>query len=359
MCKGEARQHYWLYASSLARHYIIICPVITYNSYFHYFLYIAHHRKHHKLVSHYKSENMSLHIGEEGGRFIHHSTVLVVPTGALECPTEISISSLDHSQLQTMVSSTGWEKTVDVMCAVHVECTPFTSRFQEPVQISMLLPESCQGPELSLSEPLLLLHSDYLRNWEAISTDSLPDSEGRVAFQTDRTGWFALASVKLNPVNIVSMALQSLSILPITLRICAFGQFFGDNSLQITVLLSLYNDEDPTPSENNESTIDHTAISFPSLIQAYPGEKIRCQLRGSFEPDLKSGEQDLNFNFTATKAHNCLCGKFVHMTVPFSKCHGGKLVVLRHSRCWEAIAEVSIHLSSLREAVANHATTLS
>lgn len=288
---------------------------------------------------------------EEGGYLSHKHTALLVPRGSLNSQTEITLSSPNHKQLQTMLASTGWEKMVCILCALHIESNPSVGRFQQAVEIRTTFPEDMHRIQ---STPLLL-HSNYLRKWEDITRDvssTISISEGVVDVTTDRTGWLAVAIVDVNPIHIASMAMQALSISPMTLQVCVFGERFPDNIMQITVLLSPSREgEDQADSHpaDYKATIDHTQISFPYLIQAYPGEQIRCRLKGPFEPDANSSETNLNFFFKATQAHNCLSGKFIHLTKPFAKCHGGKMVISRQvssTGSWEDIADVSIHISN-------------
>ena len=205
-----------------------------------------------------------------------------------------------------------------------------------------------------------------------------------VSITTDRTGWLAVATVNIDPARIASMAMQALSISPVTLEVRVYGQRFPDDVMQITVMMSLTREgggddggqagEQKSPSgggsssepQSKGSIIDHTQISFPYLIEAYPGENIRCRLKGCFEPDSNSGESDLDFHFKATQSHDSLSGKFVRLSTTAAavaattppppldgKCRGGKLVISRHipttekAGGWEDIADVSVHLSSL------------
>lgn len=304
-------------------------------------------------MSHYNSEGTTTLLTEEGGYLLHQSTSLLVPLGSLGAQTEITLSSPDHKQLQAMLVSTGWEKMVRILCAVHIECNSLVGRFQQAVKIKTKLPERVHW--LQCTSPPLLLHSNYLRKWEDITSDAsstISLSEGAVDVTTDRMGWLAVAIVDVDPIRIASMAMQALSIAPITLQVCAFGRCFPDDVMQITVLMSPSKDDaDQADSAALEykGSIDHTQISFPYLIQAYPGEQLRCRLRGRFEPDANASETDLDFLFKATQAHDCLCGKFIHLTTPFAKCHGGKMVISRHlstSGIWEDIAHVSVHISN-------------
>lgn len=323
-----------------------------------FFSLLCHvHTDRHKprqLVSHYHSEGSSTLMCEEGGYLSHKHTALLVPRGSLDSQAEITLSSPDHKQLQTMLTSTGWEKMVRILCAVHIESNPSVGRFRQAVEIRTTFPEHMQSSQ-STSFPPLLLHSNYLRKWDDITKDAcstISISEGVVDVTTDRTGWLGVAIVDVNPIHIASMAMQALSISPMTLQVCVFGQCFPDDIMQITVLLS--------PSKEGEvqadshltdykATIDHDQISFPYLIQAYPGEQIRCRLKGSFEPDANSSETNLDLHFKATQAHGCLSGKFIHLTKPLAKCHGGKMVISRQvssTGSWEDIADVSIHISN-------------
>ena len=324
-------------------------------------LLIADRLKHRKLVAHYQTEGSTTLMCEEGGFLSHQSTTLLVPRGSLKSQATITLSGHDHRQLQAMLASTGWEKTVSIVCAVHVECETAMSRFKTPVQIKTLLPpeySNSRRKSLQFMTSLpLLLHSNYLRKWEDITHDtasSVRFTEGAVEIASDRTGWLAVALLDVDPVRIASMAMQALSIAPITLQVSVFGQQFPDDVMQITVLMSPLKDGQEAQGDSGsvseyKGTIDHAQISFPHLVQAYPGEQLRCQLKGCFEPDTNSGETNLDFRFKATQSHDSLSGKFVHLTVPFPKCRGGKMVISRHlgtDRNWEDIADVSIHLSN-------------
>lgn len=309
---------------------------------------------------------------EEGG-FLSHSlsTTLLVPRGALKSEMEVTLSGHDHKQLEAMLVSTGWDKTVQIMCAVNVKCEISAGRFKQPVQIQATIPtselrkKSLNSPSsnFSLSSTLLLLHSNYLRKWEDITRDSMSSvtilENGVVAISTDRVGWLAVATVDIDPARIASMAMQALSIPPMTLEVRVYGQHFPDDVMQITIMTSPTKEQtgdEPGQgvqgsrrmSENqNKGIIDHTQISFPYLIEAYPGEELRCRLKGSFQPDFNSGETDLDFHFKATQSHDSLSGKFIRLTTPLGTSRGGKLIISRHlTERWEDIADVSIHLST-------------
>ena len=330
--------------------------------------------KQRSLVAHYHTEGSSTLMCEEGGFLSHRTTTLLVPNGALRGQTEVTLSSHDHKQLQAMLVSTGWNKTVSIVCAVHIECETPAGRFRQPVQVRTVFPDHLTHNLSLATSPLLLLHSNYLRKWDDITRDpstSVSLSEGAVSVATDRTGWLAVAVVDLDRVQIATMAMQALSISPATFQVCVFGQRFPDNVLQITVSVSPNKEEEGNTEGNTEETqgeklgssdhqcrgsnIDHAKISFPYLIQAYPGEELRCRLRGSFEPDEESGETDLDFRFKAAQSHQSLSGKFVKLTAPLGRVRGGKLIISRRatshssvgSENWDDIADVSVHLSSL------------
>ena len=322
-------------------------------------------------MSHYHTEGSTTLMCEEGGFLSHKTTTLLVPQGALSSQTEVTLSSHDHKQLQAMLLSTGWDKTVSIICAVHIECETSAGRFRQPVQVRTMFSDHLTRNLSLATSPLLLLHSNYLRKWDDVTQDtstSLSLSEGAVSISTDRTGWLAVAVVKLDRAQIAAMAMQALSIAPTTYQVSVFGQMFPDNIMQITVAISPTKEGEGTNEENRDKIteqskgagIELTKISFPYLIQAYPGEKLRCRLKGCFEPDLESGESDLDFRFKATQSHDCLSGKFVKLTGPPGRARGGKLVISRHthsssdsSEDWEDIADVSIHISSSSSSSAN------
>lgn len=323
---------------------------------------LTDHHKNLQLVSHYNTEGSTTLMCEEGGFLTHKNTSLLVPHGALKSQTEVTLSSHDHKQLQAMLTSTGWDKTVRIVCAVHIECDTSVSKFKQAVQVRVALPDQHirrQNSLQSLTSLPLLLHSSYLRKWENVTHDaasSVDVSDGVVQVETDRIGWLAVAFVDVDPFRIASMAMQALSISPVTLRVIVFGQQFPDNIVQITVLMSPTKDDEDAQgdagaggSSEYKGVIDHTKISFPYLIQAYPGEELRCRLRGSFEPDSNSGETDLDFHFRASHSQDTLSGKFVRLTAPYPKCRGGKMIISRHltteDTSWEDIANVSIHIA--------------
>ena len=328
--------------------------------------------KQRRLVPHYQTEGSTTLMTEEGGFLSHRTTTLLVPNGALRSQTEVTLSSHDHKQLEAMLASAGWDKTVSIVCAVHIECETSAGRFRQPVQVRSTVPEKLTHNLSMATSPLYLLHSNYLRKWDDITHDaatSLSLSDAAVSLTTDRTGWLAVAVVDLDRARVAAMAMQALSISPATFQVCIYGQRFPDNVMQITVAISP-NKEGGGGSEDNQdkmlditdqhkggSVVDHTKISFPYLIQVYPGEQLRCRLKGSFEPDGESGETDLDFQFKTTQSHECLSGKFVRLTVPFGEARGGKMVISRHvaeedgeEECWEDITDVSIHLSSATSA---------
>ena len=247
-----------------------------------------------------------------------------------------------------MLTSTGWDKAVHIVCALHIECTPALSLFQQQVKITSVLAES--DFSASSLHPVFLMHSRYLRKWEDITHDPMSIvslSSRRVDIATNHTGWLAAASVHLDPVHIASMAMQALSVSPTTLQLHTFGQHFPDNIMQITVIMTPCKDSEDEVDSAYMGSIDHTPISFPHYLQAYPGEQLLCRLSGPFETDVSSGETDLDFHFKATSGHSLMCGKFVRLTLPSSQCHGGKLVV---TRCADGpgsddIAHISLHLS--------------
>ena len=333
--------------------------------------------KQRRLVPHYNTEGSTTLMTEEGGFLSHRTTSLLVPHGALRSQTEVTLSSHDHKQLEAMLKSAGWDKTVSIVCAVHIECETSAGRFRQPVQVRSTVSETLTRNLSMATSPLLLLHSNYLRKWDDITQDpstSLSLTNGAVSLTSDRTGWLAVAVVNLDRARIAAMAMQSLSISPATFQVLVFGQRFPDNIMQITVAISPNKEESGGDDENREKAsdasekhkggMDHAKISFPYLIQAYPGERLRCRLRGSFQPDSESGETDLDFRFKATQSHECLSDKFVRVTVPFAKACGGKMVISRHvagdggsdEDCWEDITDMSIHLSSASSATGTRTT---
>ena len=330
---------------------------------------LKQHRSSSKFVSHYQTEGSTTLMCEDGGSLSHGlDTTLLVPGGALKSETEVTLSGHNHKQLEAMLVSTGWDKTVQIMCAVHVKCEISAGRFKQPVQIKSTIPTTelhrkSRNSLSTLSSNLLLLHSNYLRKWEDITRDSMSSvtilENGVVAISTDRVGWLAVATVDINPARIASMAMQALSIPPITLEVRVYGQHFPDDIMQITIMTSPTKEGTSDDSgqgvqgsrgvaENqNKGNIDHTQISFPYLIEAYPGEELRCRLKGSFEPDSNSGETDLDFHFKVTQSHDSLSGKFIHLTTPPGMSRGGKMIISRHlTERWEDIADVSIHTTS-------------
>jgi len=285
----------------------------------------------------------------EGGTLHYNSTTIKIPPGALDTNMKITLNKPEPKQLDSVLHSTGWDKTVQIVTAFHLQCSVEAQLFQKPISIKTLLPEP---PQLGSTSLMRLLHSNYLRHWQDITEDSqshVSVSGNKIHISTDRTGWLAVILVQMDASKIAQMAMRSLSVEPIMLNFSVYCQSFPDDINQIAVFVVPCKANGEPIHRDNLKPQHHVTIAFPHTVQAWQGEKLRLDLLGRFEPDASSGERDLSYEFEVQQTHNRIFEKWVELTSKADQSLSGKLIVsaCRHAdNEWESITE--INLSSRR-----------
>ena len=235
---------------------------------------------------------------------------------------------------------------------MHIECSPPLDKFERPLKISTVLPDDITMGSNSL---VRLMHSNFLRHWEDI-TDCVPSrvslTGNTVNMETNLSGWLAVSMIQFDASMIAQMVLKSISIEPIMLRISTFGFIDVERkSVQIAVFV--------VPCKQNEEPIhrdvdkpeNFSPISFPHVIQAYPNERLRMEIVGSFEPDRTLGETNLMFEMDVQQRHNQIHTKWVKTTSASSSDRAliGKLNITscrNNTSNWEDIANISLSAKS-------------
>ncbi len=307
-----------------------------------------------------KSKEEDERVGPQGGTLSINSTLVTIPPGALRSNTRVRLNKPDAHQLHLALRSAGWEKAVSVVTALHIECSPNIEDFRKPVEISSTLAEE---PKRGLFSLVRLQHSNYLRQWEDITedTNSRVSISGRqVHVTTDRVGWIAVAIVQLDASIITQMAMQTLSLEPVTLKLSVYGQVFSEGSIQIAVFVVPCKSNEQPIHKETEKPPNHTPIAFPHTIQAWPGERLRLELCGRFEPDSTAGEQDLRYEFEVQDSYNHILEKWVKLTSQTNQPLTGKLVVSSQKAGeWERTAEMNLsNRNSYQISVPSHSDSV-
>ena len=296
---------------------------------------LPHHRD--------RQQQESETVGPEGGILSYQAITVTIPPGALKSSVSVALSKPDKKRLDTILQSNGWDKTVTILTAFHVQCNGTTDHFEKPVEVSCLLPTE---PKVGASSLVRLLKSNYLRQWQDITEDTysrVSVAGKEISITTDHTGWLAVTVVQLDPSKIAQLAMCTLSNEPIMLQFNVYGQMFPDNVIQIAVfMLPCRANEEPI-HPHNQKPEHHSPISFPHTVQAWPGERLRLELKGKFSPDTSSAETDLCYEFEVQRTHNRICEKWVKLTSKIGQPLCGKLIVssCRNSgSTWESITEV-------------------
>lgn len=245
-----------------------------------------------------------------------------------------------------MLKSTGWDETVKIVAALHVQSDPATEHFEKPVDIAVTLPHDVNLPSVPL---IRLLQSNYLRHWQDITDDTNSKillHDNKIQITTDCTGWLAITAVQLDVSAIARLAMRSLSIEPIILRFSVYGLMVPESkSIQIAVfVVPCKANEDPIQVETPKPQ-HHLPIAFPHTIQAYPNERLRLEIQGSFEPDSSMGETDLTYELDVPRNFNRICEKWLKMTSDVENPLNGKLVIssCRNSESkWERLTEINL-----------------
>ena len=281
-----------------------------------------------------ESESISL----EGGTLSCNSTTVRIPQNAVVTPTQITLSTPDISQLASMLRNTGWDNTVKIVTAVHIDCSPITGHFAVPLEITAALQQKLS----SKPQCLRLVHSNYLRHWQDVTDDqnsSVEIKDERVMIKTDRSGWLAVTSIQFDPSLIILKAMRSLSVEPTMLHYAVYGLSVPDTRLmQVAVFISPGSPTDEKPQH-------HFPIAFPHTVQAYPGERLQLTFHGQLEPETSMNEQSLSYEFNVPHSHVVICEKWLRLTSPPDTPMSGRLVV---NSCrtmtgdWESIAEIRL-----------------
>ena len=276
----------------------------------------------------------------------YNSTIITVPPDALKTATKITVSKPDKKQLDSMLQSTGWDNTVQIVTAMHLQCNMAADHFEKPITVQSSLPE----PLLIGSKSVIrLLQSNYLRHWQDITDDlhsQVSVSGNQVHISTDRMGWLAVTLVQLDVSKIAQMAMKSLSIDPVVLRFSVYSQTYPDDVIQIAVFVVPCKANGEPLHQEDLKPQHHVPIAFPHTVQAWPGERLQLALQGNFAPDASAGQKDLNYEFDVQQTHNRICEKWVKLTSESDQLLSGKLTVSRFCQCedkvWESITEMNL-----------------
>ncbi len=277
-------------------------------------------------------------ITETGGTLSCGSTTLTIQPDSIRAMTQVTLSVPDLEQLNTMLQYAGWDSTVHIVTAVQVDCNPVLGHFQNPLEITIALPDKPCPP----NECLRLIQSNYLRHWRDITDDpscSVEIQGNQVRLRADRPGWLAVTSIHFDPSLIVVKAMQSLSVEPITLNFSVFGLSIPDTRIyQIATFIS--------PGEpSNETPKHHTPIAFKHSLQAYPGERLQLTFQGQLEPETTMNEQDLSFEFSVNRVDTSVCEKWLRLTSPIQAPLNGKIIVSCTRQTigqWDKISEIRL-----------------
>ncbi len=247
-----------------------------------------------------------------------------------------------------MLKSSGWEKIVQVVTALNIECSPPTDIFKKPVQITTALPE---GTQIGGNSLVRLMHSRFLRHWKDITEDTFSKinlTDDKVYIETNLPGWVVVSVIQFNASMIAQMVLKSISIEPIMLRLSVYCKSFMDgdrNSIQVaTFIVPCKTSEEPLYRELDKPD-DFVAISFPHVVHAYPNETLSLEVKGCFEPDTDQGENDLVSMIYVHQRHNQVSTKWLRST---SSSHQPLCGTLKVSSCrnntdnWESIASIGL-----------------
>ncbi len=292
-----------------------------------------------------KSKEEDEEVGSLGGTLSINCTLVTVPPGALPSNTRVRLSKPDTHQLHSALQAAGWEKTVSIVTALHIECSPSIEHFRKPVDISCTLAEEPKRGALSF---VRLQHSNYLRQWKDITddTNSKVSVLGKqVQVSTDRLGWIAVAIVQLDASMITQMAMGALAREPIMLKLNVYGQVFAEGSIQVAVfVVPCRTNEEPIHTDTDlEKPPNHVPIAFPHTIQAWPGETLRLELHGCFEPDTTAGERDLSHEFEVQDSYNQILEKWIRLTSQAHEPLTGKLVVsAQRAGKWKRTSEINL-----------------
>lgn len=290
-------------------------------------------------------------VTQEGGELLFKDTTVTIPPEALSQSTSISLSLADSKHLIPMLKASGWEKVVQVATAINIECNPPVDYFSKPIQITTELPEDNRRGPNSL---IRLMHSNYLRHWEDITDDVLSKISidgNKVSIETNLPGWLAVSMVQFDASMIAQMVLKSISMEPIMLRLSAFAFIDTERkSIQVAIFVVPCKGSEEPIHKDVEKPKNFVPVSFPHVVQAYPNEKLRLEILGTFEPDKSLGESNLLFEMDVQQKHNQIHTKWLKSTstsadVPLS----GKLKISscrNSSDSWESIAHISLSMRS-------------
>jgi len=292
-----------------------------------------------------------------GSVLAYKDIIMVVPPGAVQTETVVTLSTFNTSNMSSLLRSTHWDKVVRVAAAFHLETSSSSSSvgggsawFDAPVHIvAPLLGEVSPSPKSMLR----LLHSNYLSHWVDVSDDgfssvSLSSISGKLEIETKLTGWLTVAVVDFDPSSIAQLVLRQVSAEPSMFRISVFGFLDTERrSFQVAIyVVPCKPNEEPLHKDFSEPD-NFTPISFPHVIQAFPNERLRVELQGvNFEPDRENGEESLAFDVEVHQFHNEIFTKWVKIKEDDLKETSirGKMKISRKSSPsqWDTIAHMAL-----------------
>ena len=287
----------------------------------------------------------------------YNDIIMVVPPGAVQTETLVTLSTFNTSHMISLLRSTHWDKVVQVAAAFHLE-TSSSSSSEGGVSAWFDAHVNIVAPFLGEVTPtatsmLRILHSNYLSHWVDVSDDgsssvSLSSMSGKLEIETKLTGWLAIVMVDFDPSAIAQLVLRQVSTEPSTFRVSVFGFLDAERkSFQVAIyVVPCKPNEEPLHKDLDEPD-NFVPISFPHMIQAFPNERLRVELQGAnLEPDRENGEESLAFDMEVHQFHNDILTKWVKMKTDEAGevSIRGKIKISRKSNSsgWDTIAHMNL-----------------
>ncbi len=214
---------------------------------------------------------------------LDHTSILI-PGGALLQDTTITLSNMSPGEIHQALQSSQWAGILNIIAAFEITCSPPVVQFNAPIIATIELPHGIHIP----SPPFCLLQSKFMNNWIDITNEpntTVMLNDRTLKVKTKHTGWLLVATINLNPSQILQIAVKSLFVEePVTLQVNIFGRHVSENSTEITTFITPATKDDSILNQKKDSpSNEHKRISFPRSFKAYKGQRIRLQLQGPNE----------------------------------------------------------------------------
>ncbi len=292
-------------------------------------------------------------------------TVVVIPANAVTEDSLVTVSTLDSSQLTSVLRTTGWNKIAQVGVVFHVEVSSSNTAmtlFRGTIHVETPVPGDVKiGPH----SVLRLMHSNYMRHWVDITDDicskvTVNSTSGKLGIDTNLSGWLAVSVIELDESLISQMVLKYISAEPSMFRFSTFGFLDMDHhSMQVAIYVEPCKPNEDLMHKDLSKPANFIPISFPQIIQAYPMETLRIEIQGgNFEPDSQNGEESLVFDMEVQQVHNDVLTKWVKFKSPTTnQMISGKLKVSRRdgSKGWSTLSHMN--LSTVAATMPDNSTT--